>query len=234
MSTATGVAPTQGGGRGVRRGPGAPALRRFAPPAVLVVVLVLMLTVGTTYAGGKTASAGANGGVVAFSPAQWAQKNFPAVQKYISTHAIAASTLVADLKKDPTGAKVGITPNGAIGPEIPVKFTGVVKSNTGGGIYNIAVSGVPTTQVIHLVTGPAILSTDLRDVSGQYTQNTPGINNQTDFLNAALALNNVMKSQVLAKAGVSDLTGKTVTVEGAFGLINPALWTITPSKLTVS
>lgn len=158
---------------------------------------------------------------------------FPVIQKYISAHAVDASTLVVKLKADPTASKIGITPASAVGPELPVKFTGVVGKDIGGGVYEVAVPGVPASQAIRIVTGPVILSTDLRDVTGNYTQNTPGINNQTDFQNAASALNTVMKTQVLAKVDTAKLTGKKVMIEGAFTLLNPALWTVTPSELTV-
>lgn len=232
MSTATETAPAGGGGRRITRGPGSVALKRFAPLAALVVVLLLMFTVGTKYVGGGGAAVGANGTPV-FSPAKFATQNFPVVQKYVSSKAVPATTLATGLKTDPTGAKFGKTPDGAAGPEIPVKFTGVLGKNQGNGSYAVTISGLPKTQAVNLIVGPAITSTDLRDVSGAYTQNTPGIANQTDFLNASLALNNQLKTQVLSKLGSGSLTGKTVDVEGAFLLINPNLWTVTPSKLAV-
>ncbi|MBO1756794.1 DUF2291 family protein [Allobranchiibius sp. CTAmp26] len=234
MSTASDTAPAGGSGRRLGRGTDSAAIKRFAPLAVLVVVVVLMFTVGTSYVGGgSNAAVAANGGTPVFDPTTFATKNFPVVQSYISSKAVPATTLAAGLKTDPTGAKFGKTPDGAAGPEIPVKFTGVVGKNQGNGTYAVTISGLPKTHAVNLVVGPAITSTDLRDVSGAYTQNTPGIANQTDFLNASLALNNQLKSQVLAKLGTSSLTGKTVEVEGAFLLINPNLWTVTPSKVAV-
>ena len=42
-----------------------------------------------------------------------------------------------------------------------------------------------------------------------------------------------MKKQVLAKIDAANLTGKTVAVVGAFHLINPKIWLVTPVKLEV-
>ncbi len=42
-----------------------------------------------------------------------------------------------------------------------------------------------------------------------------------------------MKKQVLAGIDTATLTGKTVAVAGAFKLINPKNWLVTPVKLNV-
>jgi predicted lipoprotein len=41
-----------------------------------------------------------------------------------------------------------------------------------------------------------------------------------------------MKKSVLAKVDAGNLQGKTITVVGAFELINPNGWLITPAKLS--
>ena len=111
-----------------------------------------------------------------------------------------------------------------------MKFSGVVGKGDAG-IYPVKVPGLPKGLLVRVQTGPAINGTDLRDAPGtiMFGQFT----NQIDYQNAAAALNNELKTQVLAKVGTSNLTGKKVSVVGAFQLINPQAWLVTPAKLTV-
>ena len=47
------------------------------------------------------------------------------------------------------------------------------------------------------------------------------------------ALNTELKAEVLSKIKAADLASKTVTVTGAFQLVNPAGFLITPVKIEV-
>jgi predicted lipoprotein len=110
-----------------------------------------------------------------------------------------------------------------------VKFTGVVGEGKSG-VYNVAVEGLPDV-VIRVQTGPAINGTDLRDATG--TIGFEQFTNQIEYQNAAAALNNEMKTEVLSLVDTTQLSGKTISVVGAFMLINPKGWLVTPVKLSV-
>lgn len=167
----------------------------------------------------------------AFSAATYGETEFPKIQAAIEARAVDAATFAtaAAADKDAAGIKYGVA-GGGIGPEISVKFTGVVGAGKSG-VYNVTVPGVPSTVQIRVQTGPAINGTDLRDATGtiQFEQFT----NQIDYQNAGSALNNEMKKQVLSKIDNSNLTGKTLSVVGAFQLINPNSWLVTPARLDV-
>ena len=57
--------------------------------------------------------------------------------------------------------------------------------------------------------------------------------NQIEYQNAGSGINRAMKKTVLDPLDTSALTGKTVEVTGAFRLINPKNWLITPVRLAV-
>jgi predicted lipoprotein len=198
--------------------------------AVVVVVLLVAMALDTKVVG-KGSSLGA--GPQAFSPAAWGKDNFPKVQAAIEKRAVDASTLAAAVAKSPTAArkKYGIDAGSGAGPEVSIKFTGVVGKGASG-IYPVKVAGLPKDLLIRIQTGPAINGTDLRDAPG--TVKFGDFTNQIDYQNAASALNAQLKKQVLAKVDTAHLTGKTVSVVGAFQLINPNAWLVTPAKLTVS
>ena len=80
-------------------------------------------------------------------------------------------------------------------------------------------------------TGPAINGTDLRDATGEIKFGD--FKNQIEYQNAGAAINNAMKAAVLAGIDTASLAGKTVTVTGAFTLVNPKNWLVTPVEITV-
>ncbi len=51
---------------------------------------------------------------------------------------------------------------------------------------------------------------------------------------AGSALNNEVKSQVIGELDREKLPGKTIEVVGAFQLINPANWMVTPVRFKVA
>jgi predicted lipoprotein len=164
-----------------------------------------------------------------FSPPAFGAAEFPKVQAGIESRAVDAATLGAAIAKnqDDAAKQYGVPLNS--GSEISVKFTGVAgKSDMG--VYTIAVEGVPNTT-IQVQTGPAIYGTDLRDATGAISFGQ--FVNQIDYQNAGSALNKEMKKQVLSKIDVANLTGKTISVVGAFKLTKPDKWLVTPVQLTV-
>jgi predicted lipoprotein len=117
-----------------------------------------------------------------------------------------------------------------VGPVFSTKFTGVVGEGKSG-IYKIAVEGLPDTLTVRVQTGPAINGTELRDATGtiEFGQFT----NQIEYQDAGSAINNEMKTEVLSKVDTAALPGKTIAVVGAFKLVNPKSWLLTPVRLDV-
>ena len=165
-----------------------------------------------------------------FTPAAFGASEFPKVQAAVEGKAVDAATLAAALAKDPAAATQQYGVATGAGPEFAVKFTGVVGKGDSGN-YDVKVDGVPDTVKIQVQTGPAIMGTDLRDASG--TISFGQFTNQIEYQNAGSALNKEMKKQVISKIDVANLTGKTVSVVGAFQLGDPANWLVTPVKMSV-
>ena len=195
----------------------------------IIVIVVAALSRGVKVVAINSAAA-ANPS--AFSAAEFGKSQFPKVQAAIKKRAVPAKTLAAALAANSAEAlqKYGVPVPGGVGPEIPVRFTGVVGTGTDG-IYTVKVAGVPSDLLIRVQTGPAINGTDLRDATGTITFGQ--FTNQIAYQNAASALNDQLKQQVLSKIGTSSLTGKTISVVGAFQLINPKGWLVTPATLSV-
>jgi predicted lipoprotein len=213
----------------------APSLKRRSRRGVstaVATVLVLAL-LGAMAASVKIVKIGSadDTQVKAFDPAAYGVTQFPKTQAAIEHRAVDAATLAAAIAKDQdaAGKQYGI-PGGGIGPEMAVKFTGVATKDDSG-IYTVKVPGVPDSLVIRVQTGPAINGTDLRDATGTITFEQ--FTNQIDYQNAGYAINTAMKKAVLSKIDASKLTGKTISVVGAFQLINPNGWLVTPVKLDV-
>ena len=206
--------------------PGRSNARRWVSIGALVVLVVAM-GVST-----KTVKIGSAASVVpgAFSPAEYGKSEFPKVQADVEKRAVDATTLAAAIAKDKAAAVKSYGVEAGVGPEMPVKFTGVAGKQDSG-IYAVTVDGLPSEIQVRVQTGPAIMGTDLRDSTGtiafgQFT-------NQIEYQNAGSALNKEMKKQVLSKVDAASLTGKTIAVVGAFQLTDPNSWIVTPVKLEV-
>jgi predicted lipoprotein len=200
---------------------------RVAVGALLTVMLLAAMALST-----KVVKIGspADAQPGAFSAPEYGASEFPKVQAAIVGRAVDAAVLAAAIAKNQPAAEKAYGVPGDVGPEISVKFTGIV-SKSKSGISVVKAAGIPSTVLIRVQTGPAINGTDLRDATGtiafgQFT-------NQIDYQNAGSALNKEMKKQVLSKIDTSKLTGKTMSVVGVFQLINPNGWLVTPVKVDV-
>jgi predicted lipoprotein len=166
-----------------------------------------------------------------FSPDAFGAAEFPKIKTEIEARAVEATLLAAALTADKAAAtkQYGV-PNGTGGTVFSVKFTGVA-GDAKSGVYDLVVSGLPDTIGIRVQTGPAINGTDLRDATGaiKFGQFV----NQIEYQNAGSALNREMKKQILEKIDTANLKGKTISVIGAFKLINPKKWLVTPVKLDI-
>lgn len=194
----------------------------------LIVILVVAMALSTKIVPkGSSVAEGAQ----AFNAADYGAEQFPKIQGYISENAVDAATLAAAVQADQTAAakQYGKSVDGAT-YIIPVTFTGVVGEVPASGYTPVTVEGLPKDINVGVQMGPAINGTDLRDVTGEVSLND--FENQIQYQDAGQALNDELK-KTLTKVGATDLEGKTVTVEGAFTLINPEQWNVTPSKITV-
>lgn len=166
--------------------------------------------------------------VAGFSPDAYGAEQFPRIREDITTRAVDAATLAAALAEDKAAAAAQYGTGGAM-PVLPVRLSGTVGEGKGG-IYDVAVEGVEDVR-IRVQTGPAINGTDLRDAPGDIAFGE--FKNQIEYQDAGAGINRAMKAEVLEGLDTSDLTGRQMTVTGAFKLINPKMWLITPVEVSV-
>ena len=166
--------------------------------------------------------------VAGFSPDAYGAEQFPRIREDITARAVDAATLAAALAEDKAAAAAQYGTGGAM-PVLPVRLSGTVGEGKGG-IYDVAVEGVEEVR-IRVQTGPAINGTDLRDAPGDIAFGE--FKNQIEYQDAGAGINRAMKAEVLEGLDTSDLTGKQMTVTGAFKLINPKMWLITPVEVSV-
>ena len=201
-------------------------LGRWAVPAAAIALVVAMALDTTIVTIGSEADV--RGDV--FSAEAYGQDMFPQVQSAVESKAVGAGALAQAIAedKDSAVAQYG-TPSG-IAPIMAVSFTGTVGEGKSG-IYEVEVEDLPDDISIRVQTGPAINGTDLRDAPG--TIEFGQFKNQIEYQNAGAAINDAMKAEVLADLDRENLTGKTISVTGAFRMINPKNWLVTPVRLTV-
>ena len=190
--------------------------------AVVVAVLAAMALDTTVVRIGSDADVRA----AVFSPEVFGAETFPKVQANVTARAVDAVELATAIAANPKAAEAKYS----IGGVYSVKLEGVVGEGKSG-IYFVDVTGIPAPLRLRVQTGPAINGTELRDATGEisFSQFT----NQIEYQDAGSALNKEMKKLVLDGIDNSALTGKTVVVIGAFKLVNPKSWMITPVSLEV-
>lgn len=196
--------------------------------AQLITVAVVVAVLGAMALDTTVVRIGSDADVRAakFSPEAFGVEMFPKVQANVTARAVDAVELATAIAADPKAAEAKYS----VGGVYPVKLEGVVGEGKSG-IYYIDVAGIPAPLRLRVQTGPAINGTELRDASGEisFSQFT----NQIEYQDAGSALNKEMKKLVLDGVDNSALTGKTVAVVGAFKLVNPKSWMITPVSLEV-
>lgn len=166
----------------------------------------------------------------AFSPDAYGETEFPRIQAYIQENAVDANTLAPAVLADKAAAAEEYGTPASTGAIMPVKVTGVVGEGKAG-IFTIAADGLPEDITVRVQTGPAINGTELRDAPGDI--GFGAFKNQIEYQNAGSGINRAMKAAVLDGIDQDTLTGKTVEITGAFRLINPKNWLITPVMVTV-
>ncbi len=169
-------------------------------------------------------------GVEEFSAEDFGVEQFEIVQEGVIDRSVDAEVLAAAIAEDPEAAADQYAVPSSGGPVFSVSLTGVVGDGQSG-IYEIQVDGLPDDLLVRVQTGPAINGTELRDATGAYEFGE--FTNQIAFQNAAAALNDELKLRVLESVDTENLSGQTVSLVGAFTLVNPAAWLITPVEVTV-
>lgn len=166
----------------------------------------------------------------AFAPDAYGAEQFPRIQAFVEGKAVDAATFGAEMTADKDAAAKNYGTPATTGSIIPVKITGVA-GEVRAGVYNLTVQGLPDGVTVRVQTGPAINGTDLRDVPGDIAIGQ--FKNQIEYQNAGSGINRAMKVAVLENISGTDLTGRTLEIVGAFRLVNPKNWLITPVKMVV-
>jgi predicted lipoprotein len=211
--------------RAVRRPALSPRVRRLIGAGV-VLLLLLVVVLGTrVVADGDPIAQGAE----EFDPATFGAEQFPAVQEAVVERAVDAATLATAIAADRDAAIAEYAVESSGGPVFSTTFTGTA-GDAASGIVDVAVPGVDGVA-LRVQLGPAINGTELRDATGEVSFGQ--FTNQIEFQNAAAALNDELKTQVLADVDPASLSGREITVTGAFTLINPESWLVTPVEIEV-
>lgn len=166
----------------------------------------------------------------AFSPDGYGQAEFPRIAEFVKGKAGNAAEVAAAIAADKDAAIAQYGTPASTGAIMAVRVTGTA-GEPKAGIYPLAVEGLPEGVAVRVQTGPAINGTDLRDAPGDIAFGK--FKNQIEYQNAGAGINRAMKAEVLDKIDAAALTGKTVEVVGAFRLINPKNWLITPVEVVV-
>lgn len=196
--------------------------------AVVFTVLILAMALDT-----KVVAIGGAEDVrqQVFDPDRFGQAEFPRIRDLVLDRAPDAATLVAELEADKTAAVTTYGVMAGAFPVLTVEVSGTVEAMSSG-IATLAVEGLPEGTVVRVQTGPAINGTELRDIPGDIAFGD--FTNQIEYQDAGSGINRAMAAEALADLDREALTGKSVTVTGAFKLINPKNWLITPVALEVA
>lgn len=203
------------------------ATRRKAITALAGVVLLGAIAFDTKFV---TIGGEADLRQQAFNPDRFGEQEFPRIRDYVIENAPDAAQLAEELAADKNAAISAYGTMAGAFPVMPVTFTGTAGEGKSG-IFAVAVEGLPEGTGIRVQTGPAINGTELRDIVGDIEFGA--FKNQIEYQNAGAGINRAMAFEVLPDLDRGALTGKTITVTGAFTMINPKNWLVTPVAFEV-
>ena len=166
----------------------------------------------------------------AFAPDSYGETEFPRIQALVLEKAVDGLTLGPAVMADKAAAAKQYGTASTTGAIMMVKLSGVA-GEAKSGVYSLVVDGLPADIKVRLQTGPAINGTDLRDAPGDIEFGK--FKNQIEYQDAGSGINRAMKKAVLDGIDTTNLTGKTIEVVGAFRLVNPKNWMITPVQVVV-
>ena len=211
------------------------AARHGRPWGVMIKVAAAVAIVavgffGTTFMSPEDAEAVREAGST--DPVAYAEKNYDSTIAYIQDNAIDLTGLVTELRADEEGtSQAKGARDGEAAYTFPVTLTGTIEKG-GFGQVNVVVDGMPGGVVVSVQTGPALTGTALRDVTGQTTFDM--FENQIDYAQVGLSLNEPLKAGVLAENDLASMVGRRVTVVGAFAYSDPAHIVVTPVSVEVA
>lgn len=211
------------------------AARHGRPWGVMIkiaaaVAIVAVCFFGTTFMSPEDAEAVREAGST--DPVSYAEKNYDSTIAYIQDNAIDLTGLVTELRADEEGtSQARGARDGEAAYTFPVTLTGTIEKG-GFGQVNVVVDGMPGGVVVSVQTGPALTGTALRDVTGQTTFDM--FENQIDYAQVGLSLNEPLKAGVLAENDLASMVGRRVTVVGAFAYSDPAHIVVTPVSVEVA
>ena len=159
----------------------------------------------------------------------WTDQVVPAIQ----TKGVDAPELVAAIEKDSKAAakEHGVVAAEGGSPTFAIKGSGKVTKVDADQPTGPVTVDIGDGKTVQIITGPVILGTALRDISGITFGD---FTNQIDYQNASTALNNKSKTDVIATIDKSTLAGKTLEFQGAFTLLTPSQIAVVPTDLKVS
>ena len=208
-----------------------PARRWLTPRLIgiaLTVIVIAAMALDTTYRDADAPRATASGRP-AFDRDAYGRENFPKIAQAIERQATPLPRLLAALREDQQGASEQYGHHEGNAPySFPVTGEGVAGAPENG-VLPVTVKGVPKNTSVSVQIGPALPGTALRDATGEISFGQ--FVNQVEFADAATALNNEVKAQVLENLDPAALEGERVRFVGAFTYLAPAVVTITPVQL---
>lgn len=207
---------------------GTKATRRKAIAAAAVVVVIAAIAIDTTVV---AIGSDADLRQQAFDPDRFGQTEFPRIRDIVRDRAADAATLATELAADKKAAIAAYGTMAGAFPVIAVAFSGTVGDGKSG-IFGVEVDGLPDGTQIRIQTGPAINGTELRDISGDIEFGA--FTNQIEYQNSGAGINRAMAAEVLSDLDRDTLAGRTISVTGAFTMINPKNWLVTPVSLEVN
>lgn len=166
----------------------------------------------------------------AFDPDRFGRGEFPRIRDFVIDRAPDVALLAEELAADSAAATAAYGTTAGAFPVLTVTFTGIVGEGSSG-IFSVDVPGLPDGPTIRVQTGPAINGTELRDIVGDI--DFGAFTNQIEYQNAGTGINRAMAAEVLSDLDRDALPGQTISVTGAFTLINPNNWLVTPVALEV-
>lgn len=206
-------------------------IRQVAAIAV-AVLLAILIGVSTKYVSGADTSLLEKGVKAKVDSANFADENYESkIVPYILQNAHDLAELDAAIIADPAaaGAKYGKRDGDNAAYSVATKFT-ATGGELKGDLLELKVDGLKTTA--YLQVGPALNGTALRDVTGLVSFGM--FDNQLAYQDIGTKLNDKVRDLVLSKIDKKSLTGKKLSITGAFSLFNPKTYMIVPVVLEVA
>ncbi|MDR1237532.1 MAG: DUF2291 domain-containing protein [Propionibacteriaceae bacterium] len=223
----------------LRQAPAKKNTERWLKPLIVFVALAVVLT--AMFLNTKFISAQDIESITGkqFSAKEYAEANFEKIAATVIEKAQPATVLYETIQadqsgKDDAGELFGNRDSVGAAWAFPVSLTGVAgKVNEGSGQLPVTVEGFPEKPQLLIQTGPAMIGSALRDVTGEITFGL--FLNQTEYQNVGQELNDQVRSGILKDVKAVDWEGKTITVIGTFLLDaqSKSKWLIMPVQIQV-